>query len=87
MGYASVINLRPASEPGANVEGEAAAAKRSGINFVHLPFNAAAPDPELVSNVVHERPGVVTRKAVANTNAENTLPPLYAKEYPTDFSQ
>lgn len=50
MGYASVINLRPANEPGANIEGAAAAAKAAGINFVHLPFNAAAPDPNLVGN-------------------------------------
>jgi uncharacterized protein (TIGR01244 family) len=50
MGYASVINLRQASEQGADIEGEAAAAKAAGINFVHLPFNAASPDPTLVDN-------------------------------------
>ena len=50
MGYASVINLRMANEPDANIDGEAAAAKTAGINFVHLPFNAAAPDPGLVDN-------------------------------------
>ena len=50
MGYSSVINLRMANEPDANVEGEAAAAKSAGINFVHLPFNAAAPDADLVDN-------------------------------------
>ena len=48
MGYASIINLRQASEPGADVEGEAAAAKSAGINYVHLPFNAASPDPAVV---------------------------------------
>src|SRR4051812_10028924 len=41
MGYASVVNLRLASEPGADLDGEAAAAKAAGINYVHLPFNAA----------------------------------------------
>jgi uncharacterized protein (TIGR01244 family) len=50
MGYASVINLREAREAGADVEGEAAAAKAAGINFVHLPFNMASPDPALVGN-------------------------------------
>ena len=50
MGYASVINLRVATEAGADIEGEAAAAKAAGVNFVHLPFNAAAPDPMLVDN-------------------------------------
>jgi uncharacterized protein (TIGR01244 family) len=48
LGYASIINLRQASEPGADVDAEAAAAKAAGVNFVHLPFNAAAPDPTLV---------------------------------------
>jgi len=47
MGFASVINLRQASEPGAAIEEEAAAAKAAGINYVHLPFNAASPDPML----------------------------------------
>jgi len=46
--FASIINLRQASEPGADVDAEAAAAKTAGVTFVHLPFNAAAPDPTLV---------------------------------------
>jgi uncharacterized protein (TIGR01244 family) len=50
MGYASVFNLRQASEAGADVDAEAAAAKAAGLNYVHLPFNAAAPDPMLVDN-------------------------------------
>jgi uncharacterized protein (TIGR01244 family) len=45
MGYASIINLRESSEPGADIDAEAAAAKAAGINFVHLPFNGGSPDP------------------------------------------
>ena len=45
MGFASVINLRLASEQGADIEAEAAAAKAAGINFVHLPFSGGSPDP------------------------------------------
>ncbi len=48
MGYASIINLRLANEAGADVEGEAAAAKAAGVNYVHIPFNAASPDPAVV---------------------------------------
>jgi len=48
LGYKSIINLRQASEPGANVEAEAAAVKGAGITYAHLPFNAAAPDPAVV---------------------------------------
>lgn len=45
MGFASMINLRQASEPGANVPQAQAAAKAAGLNYVHLPFDASAPDP------------------------------------------
>lgn len=50
MGYASVVNLRLPSEAGAEIDAEAAAAKAAGLNYVHLPFNAASPDPMLVDN-------------------------------------
>ena len=45
MGFASIINLRLANEPGAEIDAEAAAAKAAGITFVHLPFNGGMPDP------------------------------------------
>lgn len=48
LGFASVINLRQATEPGAEIEKEAAAAKAAGINWVHIPFNVSAPAPDLV---------------------------------------
>ena len=47
MGFASIINLRLPSEPGANVEGEAAAAKAAGINFFNIPFSGQSPDPKV----------------------------------------
>src|SRR5581483_11828200 len=54
MGYKSIINMRLASEPGANVEGEAAAAKAAGLNFIHLPFNASSPDPAVAERFIAE---------------------------------
>jgi uncharacterized protein (TIGR01244 family) len=36
-GYASIINLRSADEPNANVDGEKAAAAAAGLRFVHIP--------------------------------------------------
>src|ERR1700688_2441458 len=45
MGFASIINLRLATEKGADIDGEADAAKLAGINFVSLPFSSSAPDP------------------------------------------
>lgn len=49
-GFVSVINLRLASEPGANVEEERAAADKAGLKYIHLPFDAAAPDPAVVES-------------------------------------
>jgi len=45
LGFASIINLRQPTENGADVEGEAAAAKTAGIRFFNIPFNGQAPDP------------------------------------------
>jgi uncharacterized protein (TIGR01244 family) len=45
MGFVSMINLRQASEPGANVPESQAAAKAAGLNYIHLPLDAANPDP------------------------------------------
>ena len=43
MGFASVINLRLASEPDADVDAEAAAAAAAGLKFVHVPISGSAP--------------------------------------------
>lgn len=45
MGFVSVINLRLASEPGAEVEKEEAAAKAAGLRYFHVPFDGK-PDPK-----------------------------------------
>ena len=47
-GFKAVINLRQASEAGANVEENAARAKALGLNYIHLPLNGQAPDPKIV---------------------------------------
>jgi uncharacterized protein (TIGR01244 family) len=45
MGFVSIVNLREATEQGANVEAEAAAAKAAGLRYYHIPFNGTSPDP------------------------------------------
>jgi uncharacterized protein (TIGR01244 family) len=52
MGFASVVNLREASEPNANVEAESAAAKAAGLRYVHLPLNRESPDPAVADRFV-----------------------------------
>ena len=44
MGFVSIINLRLASEAGADVEKEEAAARAAGLRYFHVPFNGT-PDP------------------------------------------
>jgi uncharacterized protein (TIGR01244 family) len=45
LGFASIINLRQPTEPGADIEAEAAAANAAGIRFYNIPLNGQAPDP------------------------------------------
>jgi uncharacterized protein (TIGR01244 family) len=52
MGFASIINVREANEPGAEVEREEAAAKAVGLRFVHVPFNINSPAPDLVDRFI-----------------------------------
>ena len=52
MGFASVVNLRQASEPNANIDAESAAAKAAGLRYVHLPMNSQSPDPSVADQFV-----------------------------------
>lgn len=52
MGFKSVINVRLASEPGAMVEEEGVVARAAGLIYIHLPFDAQAPDPHLIDNFI-----------------------------------
>jgi len=45
MGFVSIVNLRLASEEGANVEKEEAAAKAAGLRYFHVPYDGSA-DPK-----------------------------------------
>ena len=48
MGYASIINLRLATEQGADIDANTAAAKAAASPYYHIPFSTAAPDPAAV---------------------------------------
>ena len=52
MGFVSVINLREAHEPGADIEKHEAAAKAAGLRYYHVPFNGAKPDPKAADQFV-----------------------------------
>lgn len=44
MGFASIVNLREASEAGADIDAARAAATAAGLKYIHLPFNGSKPD-------------------------------------------
>src|SRR5687768_4525421 len=52
MGFASVINLREAQEPGADIEKHRAAAEAAGLRYYHIPLNSAKPDPKIADQFV-----------------------------------
>jgi uncharacterized protein (TIGR01244 family) len=54
MGFKSVINLRQATEAGANIAEAEAAAKAADLIYVHIPFNAASPDPAVADRFLAE---------------------------------
>jgi uncharacterized protein (TIGR01244 family) len=49
-GFVSVVNLRQATEQGADVDAGRAAAQAAGLKYIHLPFNVAKPDPKVVDS-------------------------------------
>ena len=52
FGFASIINLRQASEDGATLQAEAAAAKAADIRYYSIPFNGASPDPAVADKFI-----------------------------------
>ena len=54
MGFKTVVNLRMASEEGADLEAERAAAAAAGLRYVHLPFNTPASSADDVEPTVRE---------------------------------
>lgn len=52
MGFVSVINLREAQEPGADIEKQEAAAKAAGLRYYHIPMNTAKPDAKAADQFI-----------------------------------
>jgi uncharacterized protein (TIGR01244 family) len=53
-GFAAVINLRLASEPGAEIEASRHAASTAGLAYIHIPFDGSNPDREPVRRFLAE---------------------------------
>lgn len=48
LGFVAVVNLRLASEAGANIDAERAAATAAGLRYLHIPLSGSSPDPAAV---------------------------------------
>ena len=48
MGYGAIINLRLATEQGADIGGHTASAKAADIRYIHIPFSGTNPEPGAV---------------------------------------
>jgi uncharacterized protein (TIGR01244 family) len=46
-GFTTVINLRRAEEPGADIGASKAAAERAGLKYIHIPFDSHAPSADV----------------------------------------
>ena len=51
-GFATVINLRLASEDGATVEQSQAAATAVGVKYIHMPFDPRNPASDIMDNFI-----------------------------------
>lgn len=51
-GYKAVLNLREASEEGAQIPESKAAAEAAGLTFIHLPFKGSEPDDAVADEFV-----------------------------------
>ena len=49
-GFKAVINLRQASERGANIDENRTRAQALGLKYIHIPFNAAAPEAKTIDD-------------------------------------
>jgi uncharacterized protein (TIGR01244 family) len=60
MGFKSVINLRQATEPGIDLEGNTKAAQTAGLKYFHVPFNGSNPTTAAVDQFLKaiQEPGV-----------------------------
>ena len=45
-GFAAIVNLRQADEPGAEVESASRAAREAGLRYLHIPMSSSSPLPE-----------------------------------------
>ena len=75
-GYKAVINLRLASESGANIDETRQAAEAAGIRFIHLPFNNQSPDAAVVDAFLKAMSDPANQPTFINCGSANRVSAL-----------
>jgi uncharacterized protein (TIGR01244 family) len=75
-GYKAIINLRLASESGAEIEATRLAADAAGIRFIHLPFNNQSPDPSVVDAFLTATSDPANQPSFINCGSANRVSAL-----------
>jgi uncharacterized protein (TIGR01244 family) len=72
-GYKAIINLRQASEQGADIDATRAAAESAGLRFVHLPLNPQQPDPAVIDAFIKATSDPANQPTFINCGSANRV--------------
>lgn len=76
-GYKAIVNLRVATEPGADIDLSREAAETAGVKFIHLPFNGAAPDPAVADAFIKAVTDKTNQPVFINCGSANRVGALF----------
>lgn len=76
-GYKAVLNLREASEDGAQIPESQAAANAAGLRFIHVPFKGSAPDPAVVDEFLKVVGDTANQPLFINCGSANRVGALW----------
>ena len=72
-GYKAIVNLRLATEQGADIDASRAAAEAAGIRFIHLPFNTQQPDTAVVDAFIKATGDPANQPTFINCGSANRV--------------
>lgn len=76
-GYRSIVNLRVATEDGANIDATRAAASAAGLTFIHLPFNGAEPEVKVADAFLAAVTNTTNQPVFINCGSANRVGALW----------
>jgi len=76
-GYKAVLNLREATEDGAQIPESKAAAEAAGLVFIHVPFRGSAPDPAVADEFLKVVTTTANQPLFINCGSANRVGALW----------